>query len=383
MRRAVAAAVALAALGATPASAAPVELQGTTTISTSSAGSALVHIGGPTPTFPDMNGKGAIDFQFSGSSFFRAIVLLGETTVADGKRFAGYIDGSLLEGGDAEWSATTIPAGDYRLYALTDGRPTTIAITMPAAGAASGLALPDAFPFDFRAMQSGGGGVFRASAATSGPGTIFADADATFAAGQAGTVEFCDAVGESADSDAAYAFGCSNGSLNTVVGGGEFGEVAASTRFDTPAAARHGFGGNAQSLAPPTIRGAVAAVTFLPSGTPIVGTSPIAAVGGVAARVVGTSIRVTKTGRAPVRVRCAGPGACRVRLSLIGSASRGKATIAQGKTKTVKMRLASAVRKRLKRARSVKATLVLEVTGQSVQGTVVTRTRITLKAPKR
>jgi hypothetical protein len=72
-----------------------------------------------------------------------------------------------------------------------------------------------------------------------------------------------------------------------------------------------------------------------------------------------------------------------VRLSFSGSTARGKATIRAGATKTVNVRLSKALRKRLTRARSLKVTLVLQVSGQTGTGTTVTRRRMTLRAPKR
>jgi hypothetical protein len=382
MRRALVVALACFAL-AGPAYAAPTELTGTVMVSTSTAGSALVHFANATRTFPNADGKGAIDFKFTGSSFVRGVVLLSETATPDGRRFAGYVDGSPISGVAGEWTSSDIPAGDYRLYAFADGRPTTVTITMPTPGGTSTLDLSDAVPYDYHPMQPGGGGVFRASAATTGAGTMFSAVEVAFGAGQAGTVEFCEALGQSADSDASYSLGCSRGGVDAAVGGADLGSAVANERFDAPGAERFGFGGNAQSLTPPAIQGGIAAITFLPSGAPGQGSTPLAPVGAAIARVVGTSVRVTKTGRAPIRVRCSGPDTCHVRLSITGSSSKGKATIPAGATRKVNVRLSASQRKRLKRARSLKATLVMQVIGQAGRGTTVTRKRITLKAPKR
>jgi hypothetical protein len=384
MKRLVVTGLAAFAVGAAPASAAPTELTGTMAVTTSTAASALVHIANTTRTFPDENGKGAIDFRFSGNSLLRGLILAAETVGPDGKRYIGFVDGAVGEAGEGDWSKGDIPAGDYRLYAFSDGRPTTVTIFMPSGSGASTLDLLDPVAADIHKMAPGGsGGVFRASGVTTGPGAIFMAAEATFGSGQAGTVEFCDAAGDSAETDAPYTLGCSEGDVSPAFGGSDFSSISESTRVDTPARARYGFGGNAQALTPPTFDGGVAAVTFTPSGAPGQSGAPVSPVGAVAARVVGNTVRVTKTGRAPVAVRCAGPVSCRVRLSLAGSSSKGKATIRVGATKKVNVRLSSSLRKRLKRKRSVKATLVLQVSSESGTGTTVTRRRITLKAPKR
>ena len=383
MRRALAIAATASLLSAAPAVAAPVDLQGTMTISTSTPGSVLVHIPVKTPTFPDANGKGDVNFRFSGASALRVLVLLAEAPGTDGKRFAGYVDGS-SDVPEGTWTATDMPPGDYRLYALTDGHPVTITITMPTGSADAALSLPDPAATDIHTMKAGGGGVFRASGATTGAGVFFGEAETTFSAGQAGTVEFCDALGDSADTDAPYSVGCSQGAVSAAVGAAGFETISAATVIEMPAPARHGFGGNAQALTPPAIRGAAGALTFTPPGVPGQSSSPVAPAGAVAARVVGTKVRVSKTGRAPVRVRCAGPGACHVRLAVSGSPSKkGKATIAAGATKKVNVRLSASLRKRLKRSRSIKVTLVLQVTGDSGTGTTLTRRRITFTAPRR
>jgi hypothetical protein len=384
--RAVVAAAAVGVLSlvtAASAHAAPAELTGKVTFTTSSAASALVHIANPTATFPDENAQGGIRFLFRGDPLLRGLVLLGETPDASGKRYVAYVDGSVGEEGESSFPPGPIPAGDYRLYAFSDGRPTQFTITMPTGRGDSVLTLTDPVAADIHRMKfGGGGGVFRGSAATTGPGTVFATAATIFGAAQGGTVEFCDAIGPTADTDAPYTLGCSQGGMDVVLGGSDFGSVIASTRFDTSGGERRGFGGNVQSIGAPTLDGGLAAITFTPSGAPGPA-APIEQVGAVAARVVSTSVRTTKKGRAPISVRCAGPGSCRVRLTLTGSSSKGKASIAAGATTKVNVRLSSSLRKKLKRKRSMKVTLVLQVTGESGTGTTVTRKRITLRAPKR
>jgi hypothetical protein len=382
VRRLLAIAAGTLVVAAAPASGAPVELQGTMTVTTSTAGSVLVHIANRTPTFPSGDGGNNVTFSFAGTAALRELVVLAEAAGADGKRFVGYVDGS-LEGDSGAWTATDIPAGDYRLYAVADGHATTITIKMPTGSGEAALPLSDPAVSDIHPLQAGAGGVFRAAGATTGAGVVFGAAEATFGPGQAGTAEFCEAVGDSANTDAPYGLGCSQGELFPAVGAGGFESIGTSTMFETPSAVRHGFGGNAQAVTPPVTRGAVAALTFTPQGTPGGPTSPVAPVGAVAARVVSTRVRVSKTGRAPVRVRCTGPGKCSVRLALSGSNSKGKATIPAGATRKVNVRLSSALRKRLKRSRSIRVTLLLKVTGQSGGGATVTRSRLTLTAPRR
>ncbi|MEA2272477.1 MAG: hypothetical protein QOI98_1185 [Solirubrobacteraceae bacterium] len=378
--RVAALALALLLLPTAAATAAPVELTGRMTISTARAGSTLVNIARPTETFPKSDGTGAVRFKFAGNASLRTLVLLAEAPGAGGTRWAGYVDGSLFDDGEGSWTSTTIPAGVYRLYAMTDGSPVTVTVTMPEGGADAALGLPDPAAVDVHKMQAGSMGVFRAAASTTGPGVVFGVAGERFASGQAGTLEFCDAVGEAADADAAYALGCSQGdSLFPVVGGTDFESVTSSTVSPVNGPTHLGYGGNGQSVSQPEILGAVGALTFTASAQP---SGTVAPVLGTAARVVSARARV-KSGRAPVRVRCTGPGRCHVRLAVANSKSKGKALIPEGKTRTVSVRLASALRKRLKRSRSrsVRVTLVLEVGGDSGGTTNVTRSRVTFILP--
>jgi hypothetical protein len=219
-------------------------------------------------------------------------------------------------------------------------------------------------------------GVFRAAASTTGPGVVFGAIGGSFMSGQAGTVEFCDAVGGAADTDAAYRPGCSNGGSFFGAGGTDFRYIEAETLVEATGAQRHGFGVNVQSVGTPEIDGAVGALTFTTAGTPGASASP-APVLGTTARVVGARVKV-KSGKARVPVHCSGPGSCHVRVAIANSRAKGKALIRAGATRMVTVKLTNALRKRLKRSRSVKATLVLEVSGAAGQATQVTRTRVKL-----